>query len=551
MLIKIRTAGAVPLLLFWMALFPSVATASIKIVDSGRTIPSRPDRQLGQKLWKGYEYMGRLQFLHGNLQLCPSPDDPHRRFSITVPSDGLPVALYAKAGGCTLEEKAMVASTMIDPPNTVGYIIVEDARTHEKDSIFLAEAIDYETAGEELLESDERQKESDASPKDDLLFPVRLENFSVKGKDSSWWDLASFDDVDENEEKHRILKHGDNIAVAILHVTNRAGYELLDLMLKESADVRTMGGPKVLLNSKLPNASAKTIVLWVFFSFTIGSICCCCALFCAGTLAEEETNTPRQPVRRRLTHNQVREKFPAFLYSPHHHVEQPLDDECAICLDDFTEGMRLRTLPCGHTFHSSCIARWMIERSAVCPLCKTDFYEEEVEDSESEASAEAAEPNSMESLLAWLTDRSGPELTPRGAQPGANTANSNNTTNLGSSQFPWWRWRQSTPTGAANVAGNEGATPSPTPPTPPPARAFRWMFGRQRRRGTESGMLTELTEPLISAGTNDGIPDAIEASTNETGSEDPEAGPGEEAATSPEEAQVDAGAQSGNNIVEG
>ena len=90
MLTKIRTTSVMQLLLSGMALFPVLVSASIKIVDSGRSIPSRPDRQLGQQLWKGYEYMGRLQFLHGNLQLCPSSDDPHRRYSITAPADGLP-----------------------------------------------------------------------------------------------------------------------------------------------------------------------------------------------------------------------------------------------------------------------------------------------------------------------------------------------------------------------------------------------------------------------------------------------------------------------------
>lgn len=34
--------------------------------------------------------MGRLQFVHGNLQLCKSAQEPHRRFTITESMDGLP-----------------------------------------------------------------------------------------------------------------------------------------------------------------------------------------------------------------------------------------------------------------------------------------------------------------------------------------------------------------------------------------------------------------------------------------------------------------------------
>lgn len=61
-----------------------------------------------------------------------------------------------------------------------------------------------------------------------------------------------------------------------------------------------------------------------------------------------------------------------------------LSDECTICLDEFTPGIRVRQLPCGHVFHSTCIARWFIERSAVCPLCKLDLYEEPIEDDNEE-----------------------------------------------------------------------------------------------------------------------------------------------------------------------
>ena len=45
-------------------------------------------------------------------------------------------------------------------------------------------------------------------------------------------------------------------------------------------------------------------------------------------------------------------------------------DNCAICIDDFEEGDRLRKLPCKHQFHASCIDTWITEKNASCPLCK-------------------------------------------------------------------------------------------------------------------------------------------------------------------------------------
>ncbi|KXS12844.1 hypothetical protein M427DRAFT_136984 [Gonapodya prolifera JEL478] len=48
------------------------------------------------------------------------------------------------------------------------------------------------------------------------------------------------------------------------------------------------------------------------------------------------------------------------------------EDLCAICLDSFQPGDRIRPLPCGHDFHAACVDEWLIERRRVCPVCKRD-----------------------------------------------------------------------------------------------------------------------------------------------------------------------------------
>jgi len=44
---------------------------------------------------------------------------------------------------------------------------------------------------------------------------------------------------------------------------------------------------------------------------------------------------------------------------------------CAICLDQYCLGDKLRELPCSHRFHRNCIDEWLLSQTALCPLCKS------------------------------------------------------------------------------------------------------------------------------------------------------------------------------------
>ncbi|XP_029787448.1 E3 ubiquitin-protein ligase RLIM-like, partial [Suricata suricatta] len=44
---------------------------------------------------------------------------------------------------------------------------------------------------------------------------------------------------------------------------------------------------------------------------------------------------------------------------------------CAICITEYTEGNRVRILPCTHQFHVDCVDRWLSENST-CPICRTE-----------------------------------------------------------------------------------------------------------------------------------------------------------------------------------
>ncbi|KAK8093465.1 hypothetical protein PG997_000150 [Apiospora hydei] len=47
---------------------------------------------------------------------------------------------------------------------------------------------------------------------------------------------------------------------------------------------------------------------------------------------------------------------------------------CTICTDDFTEGVDVRKLPCGHLFHPPCIDQWLAEFGVTCPVWQVNLF---------------------------------------------------------------------------------------------------------------------------------------------------------------------------------
>lgn len=86
-------------------------------------------------------------------------------------------------------------------------------------------------------------------------------------------------------------------------------------------------------------------------------------------------------IRRLLLNEDQLNEIGEFVYSPCRSVdedsENPMlsNEECSICLSEFTEGDMCRRLPtpCSHTFHKHCIDEWFANNSN-CPLCKRSIY---------------------------------------------------------------------------------------------------------------------------------------------------------------------------------
>ncbi|KAK5822733.1 hypothetical protein F5H01DRAFT_336380 [Linnemannia elongata] len=83
------------------------------------------------------------------------------------------------------------------------------------------------------------------------------------------------------------------------------------------------------------------------------------------------------------------------------------NDMCAICLDEFSNGEEIRTLPCHHEFHCECIDPWLTRKSSTCPLCKYECSKPSVDATGNEtANVEAVAPLPNDRLMEFIM---GPE----------------------------------------------------------------------------------------------------------------------------------------------
>jgi hypothetical protein len=81
-------------------------------------------------------------------------------------------------------------------------------------------------------------------------------------------------------------------------------------------------------------------------------------------------------------------------------------DVCAICLEDYNEGDKLRILPCSHAYHAKCIDPWLMNNRRNCPLCKRKItFGDSGDESDSEDS-ELTSPAENTPLLASPSNRS-------------------------------------------------------------------------------------------------------------------------------------------------
>jgi len=57
---------------------------------------------------------------------------------------------------------------------------------------------------------------------------------------------------------------------------------------------------------------------------------------------------------------------------PERLVRDEEEEECPVCLKHFDQDDELKSLPCGHEFHTTCLMPWLNKTSS-CPLCRHEL----------------------------------------------------------------------------------------------------------------------------------------------------------------------------------
>ncbi|XP_022827191.1 E3 ubiquitin-protein ligase RNF13, partial [Spodoptera litura] len=181
-------------------------------------------------------------------------------------------------------------------------------------------------------------------------FEVKVRNAQTAG-----YDCAIVHNVNSSDLETMSAKNPEGIEIPSVFVSDLAGLLLADEYLYTS-------GFYIMVNGDLP-FNINTHLLLPFAIVVV-----LCLLVILIFMIVKCIKDRRRARRHRLPSRSLK-KIPTCKFSK----GDPYDT-CAICLDDYQEGERLRVLPCAHAYHAVCIDPWLTQNKRVCPVCKRRVF---------------------------------------------------------------------------------------------------------------------------------------------------------------------------------
>ncbi|KAJ0181448.1 hypothetical protein K1T71_003533 [Dendrolimus kikuchii] len=182
-------------------------------------------------------------------------------------------------------------------------------------------------------------------------------NFEVKVRNAqdAGYNCAIVHNVNASDLETMSAKDPTGIIIPSVFVSSTAGSDLLDNFLYTDGYYIMVNGDlpfNINTNLLLPFAVVVVLCLLIILIFMI-----------------VKCIKDRRRARRHRLPNRALMKIPTCKFSKGDPYET-----CAICLDDYQEGDKLRVLPCAHAYHSVCIDPWLTQNKRVCPVCKRRVF---------------------------------------------------------------------------------------------------------------------------------------------------------------------------------
>lgn len=167
--------------------------------------------------------------------------------------------------------------------------------------------------------------------------------------------IRSLKDDDVQPMEERSSDRGDNVFLPAVYVGKSTGETL------ENNDYRNMPKSRVYLTPQ----EYPPMWSYEFYMIPFAIIVGICFILMAMFMISRYYRHYLEQRRNRLSPSTLK-KIPTKKFKK----GEDYYDVCAICLDEYKDGDRLRILPCEHAYHCKCVDPWLTEGKRTCPVCK-------------------------------------------------------------------------------------------------------------------------------------------------------------------------------------